>query len=266
MRYGSSPAACGSFYYGEVEDYTVNITGTPSGLVATTTTIGFDAPLNQDLSVVGRFSRNGVTYVSTNIFSESIGHSRSTTFDVDAGTEIEWYAVYTGTQNRLLPSACSVVVGDTCRTLAGSVGEIVEFGAPAPPDPPTGDQTFDFEAIFGGVSYQAGPTFDLDGVNFSTTSSYFYNFNDAPFTSDYFAFGDVQMTFPAPVQSLSFLVEGRCTNCTQTVTVSADGVPVDTFTADKDVIQSITLSLPAGTTAVAFDQNLGIDDLAVDYE
>ncbi len=267
MRYGSSPSACGTFTYGEVEDYDVTLTA--AGPVATTTTVGFDAPIDERLVVIGNFIRNGVATNSYNFFYPGGAPQRQVTLDADAGTEIGWTAViYPAYGEDLAPVACSTEEGSVCFTAAGAVGETVTFSTDTLWTPPDNDQVIDFEDAFGGSSYAPGPSVDIDGVTFTTTAPYFYNPTGGPFGSDYLGFGGGthELTFSAPASSISFDAAGGCTNCTQTVTVTADGVPVDTFDVDYGVITPVTVSLPSGTMTVGFDRNFKIDDLAIDYE
>ncbi len=270
MRYGSAPSACGAFYYGEVEDYVVDIVDPgPPTTVSTTTTIGFDHATDVDLAIVGHYLRDGQAWNASHFFTVGSPISRTVTYEVDIGTDIVWSGVVHLADIDLPPSACAVVDGDDCITTAGSVGELVEFAAPDPSEPeppPTGDQVLTFEDIFGGTTYQAGPTAVVDGITVTTTGSYLYNNTAAPFDSDYFGFINAAFTFPAPVSQLSFEATGTCTNCTVTVAVSADGVVVDSFDLDYGVLSDVVLTLPPGTTEVAFDRGLRMDNLVVDYQ
>lgn len=227
--------------------------------------IGFDAPHDQDLVVIASFTKDGIAYGGTYAFWVGMDSQRTVSVDADPGTTITWRAEIYLEDVDLPPVSCSQIVGNTCVMDALDEGESAIF---APPAPPMADQVLDFEDAFGGTSYAQGPSVDIDGVLFTTSAPYFYNHSGSPFGSDYLAFGwgDHELTFSAPVQSLSFDASGSCTNCTQTVTVTADGQVQGSFDVSYGAITPVTLSLPAGTTTVGFDQNFKIDDLAIDYE
>lgn len=134
------------------------------------------------------------------------------------------------------------------------------------PQPPPLDQLITFENLFGGSTIGAGPTISLgSGVTATTTAPYFYYFSGAPFSSGYLKFINLKLGFPAPVQKLTFQAAGSCTNCSQTVTVKADGNVIGSFVLNYNVVSNIVLTLPIPATAVEFNQNFSIDNLAIDY-
>lgn len=232
--------------------------------VATTVTIGFDRPVGQDLAIVGAFLREGVLYNSTHFFTVGMAPHREVTLQVDPGTDVVWRAQVYLQPGDLDPTACSVQAGTTCVTAAGSVGEVVEFAEPGASDPPA-DQVLDFEDAFGGATWYPGPTVDIDGVTFTTTAPYFYNPTGSPFSSDYLSGTNLTLSFPAPVDAISFQASGNCTNCTTTVTVTADGVAIDTFQLGYGVLSDLSFTLPPGTMTVGFTQSMKLDNLAIDY-
>ena len=78
---------------------------------------------------------------------------------------------------------------------------------PVPAPVPVQDLTFNFENMFGNVTYKAGPTLDLgNGVLATTTAPFLYNMSGAPFNSGYFSFIDLALKFPAPISSIDFKV------------------------------------------------------------
>lgn len=274
MAYSMAPMPCSNFTYGEVEDYTVNINNTtppPSTTVITTTLGGFDKTYSKDLVIIAKFSKGGVLYNSSQFFSTSLGFSRQISLEVDKGTQIEWSAkVYLATTTEeYIPASCSSIVGTKCMTSAGSVGQSVIFKlkehAP-PPIPPAFDQTINFNNLFGGVSYQPGPSTVIDGVTVTTTANYFYNFSGFPFTSGHLGVINGTFNFPAPVLNLSFQASGQCTNCVQTVNITANGQVVGSFTLNYNVVSNIVINLPFPTTSVNFNQSIKMDNLSIDYQ
>ncbi|HEY6527311.1 MAG TPA: GEVED domain-containing protein, partial [Cellvibrionaceae bacterium] len=283
MQYSSYFATgCGTFTYGEVEDYTVNINGsttpptpTPTPTtVSITTTAGYDRSYSKDLVINARFIKGGITYNSSNFyFANSATITKPITLDVDVNTKIEWSAqayLDESPAGAFIPANCKTIVANKCTTTAGAFGETVIFKEqpPAiPPITPVADVTLDFNNMFGGAPYKAGPTINLgNGISATTTGGNFFNPVGAPFNWGYFSFADLILDFPAPVQYLSFKASSNCTDCSYTVNVLADGQQVSSFIVNYNQITNVSVAIPYAATKVSFSQSLKIDDLSVSYK
>lgn len=300
MKYGSQPQPCETFYYGEVEDYNIDISGgsgtaptpvptpvptplptpvptpvpTPPPATATVSMlIGFDQGYGQNHTVVAKFMKFGILYSSSNFFYAGSAPSRVINLEVDQGSTMEWYAYADANPSvKYLPSTCSQqIVSNTCVMQFSTVQQTALFKQPPPPATlPSGpiqvDQLLNFDGLFGGATYKPGPSVVIDGVTFATTNPYFYNQSGAPFNSAALGFGNVAMTFPAQIQGLSFQASGMCTNCVQTVQVKADGVLIGTFNLSYNTISTISIPLATPATKIEFNQNMTIDNLGIDYK
>ncbi|HEY6529127.1 MAG TPA: hypothetical protein VIZ65_10570, partial [Cellvibrionaceae bacterium] len=141
-----------------------------------------------------------------------------------------------------------------------------QFKKPAntPPVTPITNLTLNFENQFGGSTSKLGPTIDLgNGISAATTGLYFYNLFGGAFNSGYFSFTDLTLNFPSPVLSLSFKATGNCTNCTQTVVVTADGQVVNNFALNYSPATAITISLPTPATKITLTAGFKMDDLNI---
>lgn len=282
MQYSTYLATgCGTFYYGEVEDYTVNINaGTPPPppppppapvKISTTTVAGYDHSSIKDLVLEARYFKGGITYISSIMYyANSATLTTPITLDVDANTVIEWtahgYLDYSAT-GILIPASCRFIMGNKCITTAGAFGETVIFKEqpPASGSNPAADITLDFNNQFGGASYQVGPTINLaNGIKATTTGGSFSNPTGSPFNWGYLSFTDLTLDFATPVAFLSFKATNNCYNCSYTVNMLADGLLVGSFLANN-TITNVNMSMPIAASKISFSQGFKMDDLAVTY-